>query len=208
MPPSRQHGGCLPPRYEAVLPLAQARAVAALSIRDLADYVGWLHERNWPHEHRPAYRLAEGFFPLLATGRRAGRKPGRIAGQPEAVGAGAGGPLAGPGQPPFRDAEAGRPLLAARPGPAGAAVRHRLPGLGAVEPEACTTCTSTKAIASAAAKATRSGWCRWAPRPPRRCGRISSTNAARWRRRFRRRRDGSCSPIAAAACGASGSGNS
>ena len=40
-----------------------------------------------PGEHRPAHRLAEGVFPLLATGRRAGRKPGRTAGQPEAVGA-------------------------------------------------------------------------------------------------------------------------
>ena len=35
-----------------------------------------------------------------------------------------------------------------------------------------------------------------------------STNAAPWRRRFRRRRSGSCSPIAAAVCGASGSGSS
>ena len=109
----------------------QARAVTALTIRDLADYVGWLHGQKLnPTEHRPAHCLAESLFSLFATGRRAGGKPGRIAGQPEVVGASAEGPLAGPGQPPVRDAETGRPLLAARSGTAGTALRHRLPGLG------------------------------------------------------------------------------
>ena len=44
---------------------------------------------NWPRQHRPAYRVAEGLLPLLAVGRRAARQPGRVAGQPEALGAGA-----------------------------------------------------------------------------------------------------------------------
>ncbi len=208
MPPGRQHRGRLPPRYDAVLPMAPGPCgcgpddprpgrLCRLAARAEIE----------PHEHRPAHRVAEGLFPLLATGRRAGGKPGRTAGQPEAVGAGAEGPLAGPGQPPLRDAEAGRPVLAARSGAAGTALRHRLPGVGAFEPEASRRAPGGRLL--------------HLPRQRRQAadgaaggqGRRGRAGVSRARTRsaggagFARRRSGSCSPIAAAVCGASGSGS-
>ena len=209
MPPGREHRGRLPPRYEAILSMAPGpggyvpydpRSGRLCQLAARAEIVS--------HQHRPAYRLAEGLFPLLATGRRAGRKPGRTAGQPEAVGAGAEGPLAGPGQPPFRNAQAGRAVLAARSGTAGTAVRHRLPGVGTLEPEASRPAPGRRLLHLPRQRRQAADGAARRPRPPPRCGRISSTNGALWLRRSRRRPSGSCSPIAADACGASGSGNS
>ena len=57
------------------------RAVAALTIRDLADYAGWLHRREpGPGDDRPARRLAEAVLSLSATGRGAGGQCRRAVG--------------------------------------------------------------------------------------------------------------------------------
>ena len=208
MPPGRQHRGRLPPRYQAILPMAPGPGgygpddprpgrLCRLAARAEVE----------PHEHRPAYRLAEGLLSLFATGRRAGRKPGRTAGQPEAVGARAEGPVAGPGQPPFRNAEAGRPLLAARSGTAGTALRHRLPGVGAFEPEASRPAPRRRLLRLPRQRRQAADGAAGGQGRRGRAGVSRARARPAWLRRFRRRRSGSCSPIAAAACGASGSGN-
>ena len=95
----------------------QQRSIPSLTIRDLADYVGWLHApRVGPGQHRSAHRVVEGLLSLPAIGRRAARKSGGTAGQPEALGARAQGAQPRADRPALCFAGRSDPVLAPRPG--------------------------------------------------------------------------------------------
>ena len=115
----------------------EGRSIAKLTIRELADYAGWLHEHKLAPasiaRHLVSLKI---FLPLSATRRAAAREPGGTAGQPETVGARAARDRAGHDRQAAGKPRPVRRPLAARPGAVGAAVRHRLPGLGTLEPEA------------------------------------------------------------------------
>ena len=137
MPPGREHGGGLPPRYQRFFQWLAVRAVATLSIRDLADYVNWLHERKLSPtsiaRHIASLRvffrylqlegvLVESQAELLGSQKLWERVPQVL--------------LPAQVNRLFEMPKPGDVLLAARSGLAGTALRHGLPGFGDLEPEA------------------------------------------------------------------------
>ena len=185
----------------------EARPVTALSIRDLADYVNWLHERKLSPtsiaRHIASLKvffrylqlegvLVESQAELLGSQKLWERVPkvlspaqvNRLFEMPK------------PGDLCWRRDRALLELLYATGCRASEISNLKLHDLH-----------WRKATRSAAARATSSGWCRWAAGPSQPCGPMWNTSEGNWRRRFRRRRSGSCSPIAAAVCGGSGSGS-
>ena len=101
VPPGREHGGGLSAGPDAVSSSGR-RGVRSRNddpgsgrLRDLAP------RQEFPAGHaRPAPRFAQGLLPLPAARRRSAGQPGRVAGQPEALGAGA------PGAQPRADRRA------------------------------------------------------------------------------------------------------
>ena len=89
VPPGGQHGGRLPPRPAPILRLAgRTAACRSLTIQELADYAGWLHQHKLAPasiaRHLASLRM---FFRYLQLEGLLDRQPGRVVGQPEAVGA-------------------------------------------------------------------------------------------------------------------------
>ena len=129
-------GGRLSPRHEAIFSMAPGPRSPGLTVRDLADYVAWLHERPLGPtsiaRHIASLKvffrylqlegvLVESQAELLGSQKLWERVP-KVLTPAQVAG--------------FRDAQAGRPMLAAGPGFVGAAVRHWLPGVGTIELEA------------------------------------------------------------------------
>ena len=184
----------------------QARAVTALSIRDLADYVNWLHERNLSPtsiaRHIASLRvffrylqlegvLVESQAELLGSQKLWERVPkvlspaqvNRLFETPK------------PGDVCWRRDRALLELLYATGCRASEISNLKLHDLHLEE-----------GYSICRGKGDKQRMVPLGPRPPRPCGHISNTSAARWPHRYRRRPIGSCSPIAAAACGGSGLG--
>ena len=137
MPSGREHGRRVPSRPAAILRVAQ-RSEHPGPVDPRPGRLHGLAPRAGPGpgHARPAHRLAEGLLSLPAAGRRAPRQPGGTAGEPEALGAGAEGPQPRADRPAAGKPAPHGPVLAPRSGPAGAALRDRMPGLGDFQLEA------------------------------------------------------------------------
>ena len=171
---------------------SQGGNIPGLSIRDLADYAAWLHGQELAPasiaRHLVSLKvffrylqlegvLKENVAELLGSQKLWQRVPKVLS--------------------PDRSTGSSMPRTTAIP-VGGATGRcwncSTPPAAGRRSCRACgsATCSWTKAIASAAARATSSGWCRSAAGRSRRSAPTSSTSAARWRRSGRRPPTGSC----------------